>query len=187
MNKIHFELGQGNTVCLPADAAVRQIIEQLSASQPPQHEARYHIGESPSGAGGIYVGDILGNNGRTYGLIMATAEDIGRAKWGEEGERTLSDWNGQDNTERLRRDSPAAKLASEYNADGHTDFYLPARRELMIAAANLPHLFGKESYYWTSTPCGSSCAWCVDFENGSVYIYSRYDELRVRPFRRFIY
>jgi hypothetical protein len=41
-------------------------------------------------------------------------------------------------------------------------------------------------YYWSATPYGSSTAWAVDFENGTVYYWGRYGEFRVRPFRSII-
>lgn len=187
MTTIQINLGGGASIALPADLAVKQLIEQLQNSAAQATCKHYTIGERVPGQGGIFAGDIRGDDGVPYGLIIPDKEDIGRAKWGQDGARNLSSWDGLVNTNRLRIQCPAAKLASDYEADGHVDFYLPSRREMMVAAANLPHLFGKESYYWTSTPYGSSRAWCVDFELGFVDVSSRYSEFRVRPFRRFIY
>ena len=151
------------------------------------------IGQYWPGQGGIYAGDLLGGDGRIYGLIVAdcgTAQDIGKASWGPNSSLTLSDWDGLGNTSALIVDNhPAAKLAAEYTHDGCTDFYLPARRELLLAAANLHDRFGKESWYWTSTPYagGDSTAWAVDFEDGRTGYSYRLNEFRVRPFRRFVY
>ena len=78
-------------------------------------------------------------------------------------------------------------LAAGFERDEHSDFYLPARRELQLAAANVPHLFGKESWYWSSTPHSEDYAWAVDFEYGDTRFDFRRYEFRVRPFRRFIY
>ncbi|MGB3290981.1 MAG: DUF1566 domain-containing protein [Burkholderiaceae bacterium] len=185
MTTIQYDLGGGATIALPADVAVKQLIEQLQKNSRPVLAERPKIGEYLSGQGGIYAGDILGNDGILYGLIASKEEDIGRVKWGLDGERNLSDWDGLSNTNLLGTECPAAKLASDYEADGHVDFYLPARRELIVAQANIPHLFGKDSWYWTSTPCGQASAWAVDFENGYVDTLSRFNEFRVRPFRRF--
>jgi hypothetical protein len=188
MTTIQYDLGGGATIALPADIAVKQLIEQLQqGARQTIAQPRFQIGEYLSGQGGVYVGDILGNDGVTYGLITPKDEDIGRAKWGPEGERDLSDWDGLSNTARLRNEGPAARLASNYEADGHVDFYLPAHRELIVAQANVPHLFGKDSWYWTSTPYGQSNAWAVDFEDGNVTTGYRFTEFRVRPFRRFIH
>lgn len=186
MQPIKFELGGGATLALPANVVAQRLIESLQAQQLHPFAARPRIGEYLSGHGGIYVGDILGDDSVLYGLIAAKDEDVGKAKWGESGDLQLSAWDGMSNTNALRGRSPAAKLASEYECDGHCDFYLPARRELLIAAANVPGLFGNESWYWTSTACGESSAWAVDFEHGHVYLINRPHELRVRPFRSVI-
>ncbi|WP_289241983.1 hypothetical protein [Delftia sp.] len=98
----------------------------------------------------------------------------------------MSDWNGLANTARLS-ECPAAMLAAGFERDEHSDFYLPARRELHLAAANVPHLFGKESWYWSSTPHSEDYAWAVVFEFGFTSIRRRHYEFRVRPFRGFIY
>lgn len=185
MTTIQFELGGGASIALPAETVAQRLIERLQEQSRAQPPGRLEIGKYLPSQGGIYVGDIRGDDGTLYGLVTGSEQDIGRAKWGQDGERDLSDWDGLGNTNRLRKECPAAKLAANYEADGHVDFYLPARREMLIAMANVPHLFGKESWYWTSTPYGSYGAWAVDFENGGVYAYLRHDEFRVRPFRRF--
>lgn len=148
---------------------------------------RPQIGEHWEGQGGIYAGDFRTGDGSIYGLIVAPEQDIGRATWGPNGERDLSDWDGLENTRRLVNECPAAKLAAGYTRDEHTDFYLPARRELLLGAANLHDTFGKESWYWTSTPRAEHYAWAVDFAFGSTLSFGRTCEFRVRPFRRFIY
>jgi hypothetical protein len=183
MTTIQYNLGGGASIALPADVAVKQLIEQLQRHPAPATHPE--IGEYLPGQGGIYVGDIRGDDGVLYGLVTGSEQDIGRAKWGPDGEHELSDWDGLTNTNHLRVICPAAKLAANYEADGHVDFYLPARREMLVAMANVPHLFSKESWYWTSTPYDSRDAWAVDFEDGGVGITDRSCEFRVRPFRRF--
>lgn len=146
------------------------------------------IGEYWEGQGGIYVGDFRSGAGSVYGLIVGAEEDIGRARWAPEGDMPdLTDWDGLANTAALVESCPAAKLAAGYTRDEHSDFYLPARRELHLAAANVPDKFGKESWYWSSTPYSGSYAWAVDFEHGRTLSLNRHHEFRVRPFRRFIY
>lgn len=140
--------------------------------------------------GGFYAGDMRGDDGAVYGLIVADcgeAQDVGSAKWGPDGAHDLSQWDGLTNTRSLGNEHPAAKLAAGHTADEHQDFYLPARRELQLAAANVPHLFGAAEWYWSSTPRTESFAWAVDFEDGCTSHYHRRNEFRVRPVRRFIY
>ena len=158
----------------------------VPTATPSADHGRPAIGDYWEGQGGHYAGDFRGSDGSVYGLIVAPGEDVGRATWGPTGERELSDWNGLANTARLS-ECPAAMLAAGFERDEHSDFYLPARRELQLAAANVPHLFGKESWYWSSTPHSEDYAWAVDFEDGSTSNGFRGLEFRVRPFRRFIY
>ncbi|WP_336235713.1 DUF1566 domain-containing protein [Achromobacter dolens] len=174
---------------IPASTLLGALSSYL-ASRPgqPVHQAK--IGEYLPGQGGIYAGDILGDDGIVYGLVASSEDLDGTYAWGPEyGERTASSWDGLVNTiALLGRDEtlPAASAAKAYSADGHADFYLPAKRELQIIAANLPHLF-QPTPYWTSTPYGSYYAWAVYFESGGVITWSRSGVFRVRPVRRFTY
>ena len=169
--------------------------ESGTAAEPQQGipADRPAIGQYWPGQGGIYAGDFLGGDGVIYGLIVADcgpAQDIGKAPWGQNGSLALSDWDGLRNTTALiAADHPAAKLAAEYIHDGCTDFYLPARRELLPASANLHDRFGNESWYWTSTPYedGENNAWAVYVKYGYADDTIRCNDFRVRPFRRFIY
>lgn len=156
----------------------------------PAHSAigRPLIGQYLEGQGGVYAGDFRADDGFIYGLISGEEEDIGRARWAPEGELPdLSNWDGLANTRALHDTCPAAKLAAGYQRDGHSDFYLPAQRELLLASANIRHLFGKDGWYATSTPYGMNCMWAVDFDDGRTYGLNRSNDIRVRPFRRFIY
>lgn len=177
---------------MPSMTSAR-ISSMLNADEPAAPEIEQHahgrplIGQEWPGQGGIYAGDFRASDDSIYGLIVAHGQDIGRATWAPNGERDLSDWDGLANTKALRKECPAAKLAAEYTRDGHDDFYLPARRELLLGAANLHDSFGKKGWYWTSTPRAEHYAWAVDFEHGLTFRNDRSNEFRVRPFRRFIY
>lgn len=186
IENVHFE-GAAPAMAQALSTALMFGAEAEVFASAADRSDRPAIGEVWPGQGGIYAGDFRGGDGTVYGLIVAKEEDVGTARWAPEGKRALSDWDGLINTAALRSDCPAAKLASDYVHDEHTDFYLPARRELQLAAANLHDTFGKESWYWTSTPQGEHFAWAVDFESGFTYHDFRTYEFRVRPFRRFIY
>lgn len=185
---IQLDLGGGSRLEVPARIALDALLERLS-SKPSRLSRPTLIGSTLPGQGGIYAGDILGDDGTVYGLVVAEDDLQGTYQWSpSEGEIQASSWDGLVNTNallRLNSSHPAARAAKAYSADGHADFYLPAKRELQIIAANLPHLFQPKPY-WTSTPCGSISAWAVHFEDGSVSHWDRY-EFRVRPVRRFIY
>ena len=185
MKTIKFELGAGTSLTLPTETVAQRLIDSLRQRSHTHVPDNPKIGEYLTGQGGIYAGDIRGDDGVRYGLVFGT-DDLGEHKWGPDGKHDLSEWDGLTNTNHLRDDCPAAKLASDYEADGHVDFYLPSRREMIIALANIPHLLAKDSWYWTSTPCSKSLAWAVDFEYGSASINFRYVEFRVRSIRRFV-
>ena len=170
-----------------------QTIGRAEASAPvavAQPNGKPQIGDYWPGQGGFYAGDMRGDDGTVYGLIVSdcdVAKDVGTAAWGPESEHELSEWDGLDNTQKLGTDHPAAKRAAAHTADQHNDFYLPARRELQLACATVPHLFGGDSRYWSSTPRSEDYAWAVGFEYGTTDIDYRNDEFRVRPVRRFVY
>ena len=168
-----------------------QSIGRAEAPAVPVHPGnKPQIGDYWPGQGGFYAGDMRGDDGTVYGLIVSdcdVAKDVGTAAWGPESEHELSEWDGLDNTQKLGTGHPAAKRAAAHTADKHNDFYLPARRELQLACATVPHLFGGDSWYWSSTPRFEDYAWAVDFEDGRTRNDYRILEFRVRPVRRFIY
>jgi len=143
------------------------------------------VGQYAEGQGGIYIGVTA--QGRH--LFAASAPLDGEFEFGGYGESLegYSDLDGAENTRKLleRGNHPAALAASEYTADGVTDFYLPSHRELMqVVAAEGFNDDGE--YTWTSTPFGSCFAWAVYFEDGYVGYWSRNGEFRVRPVRSII-
>jgi hypothetical protein len=186
MKTIQFDLGGGGSVALPAEKVASALIQHLQTPVSASANPRYRIGEYAAGQGGIFAGTILGDDGVTYGLVKAEEQDIGKFAWGPAGERDLSEWDGLGNTNRLNKaDHPAAFAAAKYEKDGHLDFYLPSRREMMIMLANVPKLFNKDDWCWTSTPRAEHYAWAVGFEYGYVSNVNRYYEFRVCPVRRF--
>lgn len=168
-----------------------QSIGRAEAPAVPVHPGnKPQIGDYWPGQGGFYAGDMRGDDGTVYGLIVSdcdVAKDVGTAAWGPESEHELSEWDGLANTLKLGTAHPAAKRAAAHTTDQHNDFYLPARRELQLACATVPHLFSTDNWYWTSTPRSEDYAWAVDFEYGNAYLDYRFYEFRVRPFRRFVY
>ncbi|HET9678962.1 MAG TPA: DUF1566 domain-containing protein, partial [Gammaproteobacteria bacterium] len=68
--------------------------------------------------------------------------------------------------------------------DGHSDLYLPARRENALLYTNLPELFEK-CWHWSSTQYSADDAWGQGFGNGGQNGIHKYYECRVRAVRRF--
>lgn len=146
---------------------------------------QFVVGQYAEGEGGIYIGQTT--QGRH--LFAAAAPLDGEFEFGGYGDdlKGYSDLDGAENTHKLveRGGHPAALAATEYIADGHSDFYLPSHREalLLLAAEGFSEDAGD---VWTSTPYGSLDAWAVDFEGGYVHGWTRFSEFRVRPVRSVI-
>ncbi len=140
------------------------------------------VGEYWTGQGGRLVG--MHPEG---GYLVAGEPLEGNFQFGHY-ERDLDGFSatdGETNTRALLNlgGSHAALAASEYTADSHHDFYLPSQTEgaLILGALGL-----SDGIFWTSTPYGSNTAWAVDFERGTVNVWPRTNEFRVRPLRRVI-
>ncbi|WP_454677495.1 hypothetical protein [Achromobacter marplatensis] len=140
------------------------------------------LGEYWPGQGGKLIG--MHPKG---GYLIAGEPLDGKFQFGRYDQELegFSATDGDTNTRALLNTggAPAALAAAEFAADGHHDFYLPSQTE---AAMILGALGLSGDIIWTSTPYGSYGAWAVYFENGGVSNWSRYDEFRVRPVRRFI-
>ncbi|TAL89254.1 MAG: DUF1566 domain-containing protein [Candidimonas sp.] len=177
----------GVQVRIPADQVLDMLIKHIqgpgSASL-----AVPRIGDYWHGQGGHYAGIARADDGRQYHLIKGVGEFEGLEYGGyEKAESGIGNlWDGAANTNTLVAsgiDHPAAQAAAQYEADGHSDFYLMSQREACLCAANIPHLF-KKTRYWTSTQLSSDYAWAVDFEYGDVSSWNKDDEFRVCPVRR---
>ncbi|SFY34431.1 DUF1566 domain-containing protein [Azotobacter vinelandii] len=149
------------------------------------------LGEYWPGEGGHNAGLVRGENGaRNYYLIVPSGPAAEfKAAWGGYGSKTTGASSASDglaNTQALLADNeehPAASFAAGFTADRHSDFYLPSRRELQVAEANVPKLFGA-GWHWSSTQSSACTAYGVSFSDGYQYYGAKTDEARVRPVRR---
>ena len=149
------------------------------------------IGEYWEGEGGIFIGWMPERDGGSaYPLVAASGpESEIKAAFGGGGHETKgagSAHDGAANTLALLsdgKDHPAASFAAKYTADGHGDFYLPARRELMLCEINVPSQFTK-GLYWSSTQRSAYYAYLMVFEVGWQGDDVKNAELLVRPVRR---
>lgn len=184
------------TLTIPAHAITQVFTAAALAhvgnlQQPPAIESGIPaLGEWWHGEGGHNAGLMRGENGEPdYYLIVPGIETDGRHTYGGYEHKTSgadSHNDGLANTRALLADSkdhPAAKFASSYASDGHSDYYLPARRELRLAEITVPDLFAK-AYYWSSTQYSAHDAFGMDFEGGWQDSLVKYDERLVRPVRR---
>jgi hypothetical protein len=143
------------------------------------------------GQGGIYAGLMPGqDDAPDYHLIVSVDEGVD-LEWGTYGTKVPecdSRIDGAANTRALigaTSKHPAAAWAAEYSKDGHTDFYLPAQRELNLCYATIAEKFAP-SWYWSSTQYSADYAWLQGFVNGDQYYADKGYEGRVRAVRRLV-
>lgn len=147
------------------------------------------IGDYWQNEGGIFVGTINHHaGGKQWHLIMAVAQN--KLAWGEYGveiEGAEDYWDGAANTKAMLATdkSPAATWAASLNIDGHSDFYIPAQRELNLICINANHL-AEKTWHWSSTQFSASYAWSQTFEDGDQHIHLKGTEFAVRAVRRIL-
>lgn len=129
------------------------------------------LGAYWEGQGGIYAGQMPGQDGaRDYHLIVSVDEGVD-LEWGPYGKRIEgadSRLDGAANTKALLASGhahPAAAWAAEYSKDGHTDFYLAAQRDLNLCYATVAEKFA-DAWYWSSTQSSAGGAWSQHFGGG---------------------
>ncbi len=121
------------------------------------------------------------NNGNDYSLIGATGTAIG---------------TGLANTNKIiafqgNTFSYAAKICTDYNGGGFTDWYLPSKDELNKLYLNRNLIGGfllmsTQPYYWSSSENNSYAVWAADFYNGgTATLGDKSFSFFVRPIRNF--
>jgi hypothetical protein len=172
-----------------------------SAGEPRQGQAAVfasHLGCAPlpgelwQGQGGRNAGLIIPSDGsRPYYVIAAEHPDgqIAEIAWGGYGKDepgARSHWDGMANTIALvesEHDHPAAEWAKGLTLDGHSDFYLPARRELALVEICMADRFPK-GWHLTSTQYSPLSAYGQTFGDGyTITIFKDY-EVRALAVRR---
>jgi formylglycine-generating enzyme required for sulfatase activity len=137
--------------------------------------------------------NLLPDTGQTQSYTDTRGEDsdytINPPSYTDNGNGTVTDnvtglmWQ-QDDSGTTRDWSSAVTYCEILSLGGHSDWYLPSRRELMgiVDYGNYdPAIDGayflntNSLYYWSSTTTASSAsgAWSVDFYGGGVYAYDK--------------
>ena len=109
-----------------------------------------------------------------------------RGQWGEYGKDLpgAKGTSGAANTQAmLDARSPIAKAVRALTIDGHADWYIPSRLEMLALYEASPALFDKDSWYWSSSQYSRYDAWCQHFEYGHSGAGYEDDEFRARPVR----
>ncbi len=150
------------------------------------------VGQPWPGQGGVNGGFVHARGDVPAHYLIIAAKDVGSLEWGGRGVEVkgLSKTDGYTNTQVLignddERKYPAAHDCADYQADGHHDFYLPAAAELYHCWVNCPEVFAQDCYYWSSSQRSAHYAFYMHFDDGYQSYSDKYDELRVRPVRRF--
>jgi hypothetical protein len=169
-----------------------QALPPAANVQPVAPSGIPEIGHPWPGQGGINGGFVHARGDVSAHYLIIAAKDVGSLEWGGHGVEVkgLSKTDGYTNTQVLignddERKYPAADACSEYQADGHHDFYLPAAAELYQGWLNCPEVFAQDRYYWSSSQRSAYSAFLMHFGDGLQYDFGKGGELRVRPVRRF--
>lgn len=171
-----------------ARRVVRIVKKLVSTALPPVGLPK--LGEAFPGQGGVFAGLIRDDNGTVRALVVGTDKACNfEGQWGKYGQTVSgaeSKSDGRANTAAMEAaGSPIAKQVRSINVDGHTDFYVPSRRELALIEANVAHLLDKD-VHWSSTQYSSTYAWAQYFTYGLVNGWGKGLNTRVRAVRSLV-
>lgn len=144
------------------------------------------IGTHLPAEGGTLAAILARADGSTYGLIVSHAKHERTGIWGEYGQDVpgARGIHGLASTNAMAE--AGSNLASVVRAmvlDGHADWYIPSRLELLAAYEGAPKLFDKDDWYWSSTQYSRLTAWCQSFEYGDSHASGKGYEFRARAAR----
>ena len=146
-------------------------------------------GQPWPGQGGIYICTLPAQFGLPAHHLVAGTDEADELAWGgydADAAGATSQTDGRANTAALLADSkdhPAAKWAAAYTEDGHTDYYLPSRIDLLMCYLHAPQVFKTSGWYWSSSQYSRNSAWSQDLECGTSSALSKGNEFRARAVR----
>lgn len=182
------------TIKMPAPALARLAIDSVFAQMVPppdiqnicQHSIP-QLGTLWPGQGGFNGGLVAAHNDVPAHYLIIAAQDVGNHEWGGRGleSQATSKRDGFANTLILMEDDhAAAKAATSYSADGHNNFHLPSAAELYHCWLNVPELFVKDAWYWSSSQRSANYAFSMYFDDGHQDLNVKRYELCTHPVRR---
>ena len=150
--------------------------------------------------GDVYQGGVIFylDSTKVHGLMAAIGDLYGEYQWGCYNDSIIgADLtilnSGIENTEDIIN-SCEDSLSAAYNTrliqwEGHTDWYLPSKDEL-IELYNVASMFSnqygmQDTYYWTSSEYNDQYSYYVHFRDGYSYINDKNNEYKTRPIRSF--
>jgi len=143
--------------------------------------------------GGIFAGIGRGQAGAPDYALIVPVDPRGHfedREWGQYGldvPGAASAHDGPANTQAMA--AAGSQLAQDCLAldiGGHADWCLASHADLDLARANVPELFVKGDWYWTSTQYSPYGAWVQDFESGTSNIGDKANEFRAVAVRRLV-
>ena len=167
-----------------------QALPPVANVQPITAHSIPALGDYWPGQGGFNAGLVAARGDVPAHYLIIAKDDVGAHEWGARGVESgaTSKTDGLANTVVLcnaEGKHPAANACTEHRAEGHNDFYLPACAELYHCWVNVPDLFAKDSWYWSSSQRSADYAFGMLFGDGGQDFNGKGNELRVRPVRRF--
>lgn len=148
-----------------------------------------HVGEAWTDQGGIYAGIVRDRDHQWHLILPKINFSMSLGSLTNEQSVALSQIDGLANTKEMassRYEYPAAIATTDLCIKGHSDYYIPAIKELNLLNVNLPDFMGS-GWHWSSTlflPAAS--AWCQEFEKGVERPSFKTNQLIVRPVRRIL-
>lgn len=146
--KVTLTIGEA-TIKIPAatvaQLALASVISQIAPPQLPVPTAPAgvpEIGQPWPGQGGINGGFVPAIGDVPAHYLIFAHQDVGEHEWGgrNKDSKATSRHDGKANTDALIAEGghPAAEAARAYQADGHSDFDLPAASQALSGLGSRP-------------------------------------------------
>ncbi|ADV01292.1 hypothetical protein [Alicycliphilus denitrificans] len=125
-------------------------------------------------------------DGSLRALIYAGREHEFNGAWGLYG-KDVADARGIDGmastVAMAVAGSDTAKAMRALTINGHNDWFIGSRVQMILLSENVPEDFDKDALYLTSTQYSAYFAWCQDFELGYSHTNGEDYEFRAVPLR----
>lgn len=150
----------------------------------------YQIGDTGPAGGIICYIDIGNEHPWTY-LEAWTADETGTFQWktaetATEGTGTAIGTGRSNTTAMAGIDHPAAEAARAATYGGFTDWFVPAKDELMMVYGQRVNIGGLGTgFYWSSSQSAIDRAWIQNFSDGVQSVTSKTGEWNLRLIRAF--
>lgn len=177
------------TTFIAAALAQVGVVQQVATpAQPLNAQAIPDVGVYWPEQGGINGGLVAAHGDVPAHYLIWATDDVGEHEWGGRGKESgaTSKTDGLANTLNLLNDCdhPAAKACANHQSGEHGDFYLPAAAELYHGWLNVPGIFNKDRWYWSSSQRSAYGAFLMTFDVGYQFSLDKDSECLVRPVRR---